>query len=98
MGGLQLLSASYCFFVGKMMRSGSVPDDIFTSVDASTVHDMVGVSVQEVGVSVHVVGVSVHMVGVQRWPCFIHVPSLNLLCGWLSGEASSVHLLASRAD
>ena len=48
-----------------MMRSGSVPDDIFTSVDASTVHDMVGVSVQEVGVSVHVVGVSVHVVGVQ---------------------------------
>ena len=50
------------------MRSGSVPDDIFTSVDASTVHDMVqevGVSVQEVGVSVHVVGMSVHVVGVQ---------------------------------
>ena len=68
MGGLQLPSASYCFFAGKMMRSGSVPDDIFTSVDASTVHDMVqevGVSVQEVGVSVHVVGMSVHVVGVQ---------------------------------
>ena len=68
MGGLQLPSASYCFFAGKMMRSGSVPDDIFTSVDASTVHDMVqevGVSVQEVGVSVQEVGVSVHVVGVQ---------------------------------
>ena len=55
------------------MRSGSVPDDIFTSVDASIVHDMVGLSVYMVGVSLHEVGVSVHEVGV----------AVHLLCGCL---------------
>ena len=96
MGGLQLLGASYCFIAGKMMRSGSVPDDIFTSVDASTVHDMVGVSVQEVGVSVHVVGVSVHVVGVsvQEVGVSVHVVGVSVhMVGVQAGLVSSMFLL-----